>query len=215
MCIWPYVIIGWHWLCFAENWLFHIMTQTVSVCLVVLRNGRARLGLTWVQQFNELCCFYSNILWYSHHTQCRKMKCWVLVPFVPHYSDIIKSAMSSQFTALLMFCSTVSSGTDQRKYQTFALLAFVRGVHRWLVNSPHKRPVRWKMLPFDDIIMNYGYAWLETYWDNGWMNDTCSWHRCMNWVDVNHNGPILRPSYLHNGIPILVRWHLYIESVLC
>ena len=28
------------------------------------------------------------------------------------------------------------------------------GIHRWPVNSPHKRPVTWKMFPFDDVIMN-------------------------------------------------------------
>ena len=30
---------------------------------------------------------------------------------------------------------------------------FVRGIHRWSVNSPHKGPVTPKMFPFDDIIM--------------------------------------------------------------
>ena len=34
-----------------------------------------------------------------------------------------------------------------------ASLAFVRGIHRWPVNSPHKWPVTRKMLPFDDVIM--------------------------------------------------------------
>ena len=34
-----------------------------------------------------------------------------------------------------------------------ASLYFVRGIHRWPVNSPHKRPVRRKMFPFDDVIM--------------------------------------------------------------
>ena len=32
-------------------------------------------------------------------------------------------------------------------------LAFVRGIHRWPVNSQHKGPVTWKMFPFDDVIM--------------------------------------------------------------
>ena len=32
-------------------------------------------------------------------------------------------------------------------------LAFVRGIHRWPVNSPHKGPVTRKMFPFDDVIM--------------------------------------------------------------
>ena len=32
-------------------------------------------------------------------------------------------------------------------------LAFLGGIHRWPVNSPHKRPVTRKMFPFDDVIM--------------------------------------------------------------
>ena len=49
--------------------------------------------------------------------------------------------------------STVYSGADQRKHQSSASLAFVREIHRWLVNSPHKGPVTWKMFSFDDVIM--------------------------------------------------------------
>ena len=45
------------------------------------------------------------------------------------------------------------SGADQRKQQSSASLAFVRGIHRRPVNSPHKRPVTLKMFPFDDVIM--------------------------------------------------------------
>ena len=48
---------------------------------------------------------------------------------------------------------TVCSDADQRKHRTSASLAFVRGIHRWPVNSPHKGPVTRKMLPFDDVIM--------------------------------------------------------------
>ena len=36
---------------------------------------------------------------------------------------------------------------------TLTLTSFVRGIHRWPVNSPHKGPVTQKMFPFDDIIM--------------------------------------------------------------
>ena len=32
-------------------------------------------------------------------------------------------------------------------------LAFVRGIHQWLVDSPHKGPVTIKMFPFDDVII--------------------------------------------------------------
>ena len=38
---------------------------------------------------------------------------------------------------------------NQRKHQSSASLAFVRGIHRWSVNSPHKGPITWKMFPFD------------------------------------------------------------------
>ena len=40
-----------------------------------------------------------------------------------------------------------------KRYQSSASLAFVRGIHRWPVDSPHKAPVTRKMLPFDDVIM--------------------------------------------------------------
>ena len=44
-------------------------------------------------------------------------------------------------------------GEDQRKHQSSASLAFVRGIHRSLVNSPHKGPVTRKMFPFHDFII--------------------------------------------------------------
>ena len=49
--------------------------------------------------------------------------------------------------------STVYSGSDQRKHQSSASLAFVRGIHWWPVNSLQKWPVMRKMFPFDDVIM--------------------------------------------------------------
>ena len=46
-------------------------------------------------------------------------------------------------------------GRDQavKRCVTGPLLAFVRGIHRRPVNSPHKWPVTRKMFPFDDVIM--------------------------------------------------------------
>ena len=38
--------------------------------------------------------------------------------------------MASQITSLMIVYSTVYWGTDQRKHQSSALLAFVRGIHR-------------------------------------------------------------------------------------
>ena len=55
-----------------------------------------------------------------------------------HYSDVIMSATASQITNLTIVYSTVYSGADQRKHQSSASLAFVRGIHRSPVDSPHK-----------------------------------------------------------------------------
>ena len=69
------------------------------------------------------------------------------------YCDVIMSTMASQITSLTIVYSIDYSGTDQRKHQSSASLAFVRGIHRWLVNPPHKGPVTQKMFSFDDFIM--------------------------------------------------------------
>ena len=72
-----------------------------------------------------------------------------------HYNEVIMSALASQITSLTIVYSTVCSGVDQRKHQSSASLAFVRGIHRWSVNSPHKWPVTREMFPFDDVIVNF------------------------------------------------------------
>ena len=62
-------------------------------------------------------------------------------------------AMASHITSLTIFHSTVYSGGDLKNHQSSVSLAFMRGIHRWSVNSPHKRPVTQQMSPFDDVIM--------------------------------------------------------------
>ena len=61
--------------------------------------------------------------------------------------------MASRITSLMILCWTVDSGADQRKHQSSASLAFMRVIHQWPVNYPHKGPVTRKMFPFDDVIM--------------------------------------------------------------
>ena len=78
-------------------------------------------------------------------------------------SDVIQKVMRLQWrhngrdgvpnTSLTIVYSTVYTGADQRKHQSSASLAFVWGIHRGPVNSPHKWPVTRKMFPFDDVIM--------------------------------------------------------------
>ena len=79
-------------------------------------------------------------------------------------------AIASQITSLTIVYSNVYSDADQRKHQSSVSLAFVRVIHRWPVNSPHKWPVMRKMFPFDDIAMqgreehpHFTYQ-LPSYW---------------------------------------------------
>ena len=72
----------------------------------------------------------AQINWSSTSNICRK-----------HYSNVIMTTMAYQITSPTIVYSTVYSGADQRKHQSSASLAFVRGIHRWPVNSPHKGPV--------------------------------------------------------------------------
>ena len=70
-----------------------------------------------------------------------------------HYNDVRMGTMAYQITSLTIVSPTGYSEADQRKHQSSGLLAFVRAIHRWPVNSPHKGPVTRKTFPFDDVIM--------------------------------------------------------------
>ena len=76
------------------------------------------------------------------------------------------SVVASQITSLMIVYLIVYSDSDQRKHQSSALLAFVWGIHRWPVNSPHKWPVTRKMFPFDDVIMCSVCDSNKLYFDN-------------------------------------------------
>ena len=93
----------------------------------------------------------NNICSLKHPNVLSRLLSVLLTNDTCHYNDVIMSAMASQ--NLTTVYSTVYSGADQRKHQSCALLAFVREIHRWPVNSPHKGPVTRKMFPFDDVIM--------------------------------------------------------------
>ena len=90
------------------------------------------------QTITKRHCFLANV-----HTHLRY-----------YYNGVIMSAIAAQITSLTSVYSRVYSGVDQRKHQSSASLAFVRGIHGWPVNSPHKGPVARKIFPFDDVIMD-------------------------------------------------------------
>ena len=94
---------------------------------------------------------------------------------IPHYGDVIMRTIVSRITSLTIVYSTVFSGADQRKYQSSASLAFVRGIHRGPVNSPHKGPVTRKVFPFDYVIMHY--CMRDSISSQGWY----TWHHLKHW----------------------------------
>ena len=78
------------------------------------------------------------------------------------------SGMASQISGVSNVCWTICLGADQRKHQSCALLAFVRGIHRWPVDSPHKGLVTQKMFLLRHIVN-------ETLW-----HCSCTVHSATN-----------------------------------
>ena len=105
--------------------------------------------------------------------------------FRSHYTDVIMGEVASQITSLAIVYSTVYSSADQRKHQSSASLAFVRGIHRWPVNSPRKGPVTRKMFPFDDVIMKWNID-TSVHWDIISADNGLSpvWRHAITWTNV-------------------------------
>ena len=87
-----------------------------------------------------------------------------VIKLICDVSYVIMSAMASQITGASIVYSTAYSGANQRKHQSSASLAFVQGIHRRPVNSPHKGPVMWKVFPFDDVIMWHSFVLSAEIW---------------------------------------------------
>ena len=117
--------------------------------------------------FYEVSYSYLHFMWLSLHVCCRMQRMisltLLLAVMKEHYSDVIMGTMVSQITSLTIVYSTIYSDSDQRKHQSSTSLAFVWGIHRWLVNSPHKWPVMQKKFPFDDIIMNLMFVFYRMW----------------------------------------------------
>ena len=73
---------------------------------------------------------------------------WTPLCFITVASEWARWRLKSPASRLL-----IQAFIEAQIKESSASLAFVRGIHRWPVNSPHKRPVTRKTLPFDDVIM--------------------------------------------------------------
>ena len=110
-------------------------------------------------------------LWYVAHGMCK------------HYNDVIMSAMTFQITSLTSVYSTLYSGADLRTHQSSASLAFVGGIHRWPVNSPHKGSVTRKYFhmmtssrsfvarkPYNEVTLKPIFLRIWITMENRWWN---------------------------------------------
>ena len=106
---------------------------------------------------SNVCLYVASVIVVLCATSCYIGLCYSeMWQYVwPHYSDVTMGAMASQIASLTIVYSIVYSVENQRKHQSSASLAFVRGIHRGPVNSPHKWPVTRKMFPFHDVIMKF------------------------------------------------------------
>ena len=169
-CICPFVLFTKHKKIFARFRKNKSAGNMFRVCQS-LRNFTGFYSRRWCisvqnykqwERFDVRAPFYNDGLtlipaWRSNHIPSRV---WdeITYPFPNfkgcHYHDVTMESIASQITSLTIVYSAVYSAADQRKHQSSASLAFVRGIHRGPMNSPHKGPVTRKMFPFDDVIMH-------------------------------------------------------------
>ena len=125
--------------------------------------GKSRTVFQWVNFWPSSTWIRSGNL-KTKYTSCQEVKIhksiasrwviphtWNVIKRV-HYGDVTMSAVAYQIIFVSIVYLTVWSGTHQRKHQCSALLASVRGIHRWPVNSPQKGPATRKRFPFDEVI---------------------------------------------------------------
>ena len=167
----------------------------------------AQWGVELIKRYGRYCCWYSYKYMGGYRPGHANNQY--------HYSDVMIGTMASQITSLTIIYSAVYSGAYQRKHQSSAPLAFVRGIHWCPVNSPHKWPVTWKMFPFDDVIM---FIWSLIMSESA-INHNTSQELCARVAFYSQIAKFMRPTWGPPGScrpqmgPTLAPWILL--SRLC
>ena len=134
---------GLKWSSFDIVWLMLFFSPNSST-----KRVRSRSPKVHYHPFvAEKQSFPSDLVCFCGKSSVLQIYQWCLIVYF-HYNDVIMGAIASKITSLTIVYSTIYSGADQRKHQSSASLASVRGIHRRPVNSPHTWPVTQKM--FDD-----------------------------------------------------------------
>ena len=108
--------------------------------IIIFRKIYESFNRIWSNNSVRKYYFVSKLRLQSGHA-------WWRHTYIFQNSDVIMGPKASQITSLTIVYSIVYSGADQRKHQSSASVAFVQGIHRWPLNSPHKGPVTRKMFP--------------------------------------------------------------------
>ena len=163
--LWWIQYIGLYLPKYAHDMLYFIIEMQPLLCRFWFRKYKNICAVAIISQ-HWICKELKSIFFKGKGPFCPELSIlWLLMTWewkMPgtnyhgHYNDVIMNAMVSQITGISIVYSTVCSGADQRKHQCSASLAFVRWIHRWPVDSPHKGPVTWEIFPFDDVIMALG-----------------------------------------------------------
>ena len=122
-------------------------------------------------------------------------------------------AIASQITSLTTVYSIFIQTQIKEKHQSSALLACVRGIHRWPMNSPHKWPVTRKMFPFDDVIMKTSASSLlctHVSYNNPYVSFIPSAH-CITALFMPHEHDARCRIIRSSRVGLTAVWPIYLE----
>ena len=145
--IWIYMYVSllirrWSYACFIQRFSVTV-GKNFRMWLAIIR--QLHLWLTRRIYIHTVCRLAEMASrWTYVPRKLQQSQQWCTFSYISHYSDVIMNTMASQITSLTIVYSTVYSRADKRKHQSSASLAFVRGIHWWPLNSPHKGPVTQK-----------------------------------------------------------------------
>ena len=165
-----------------------IIINTLSWLLMIcelFQGHHIHSSLSWTVWYPGNTCIVAS------HNRWVFMRC---AKQLNHYNDVIMDTMTSQITSLSIVYSTVNTGADQRKHQSSASLAFMWGIHRGPVNSPHKRPVTLKIW-WRHHVASMQIAQLT------WSPSYCYWH--------------LKELFYRESECFSKQWQLTLNSVPC
>ena len=140
-CVWISVFVD---LSICLQWCFYDDADPISIKVVtwyLVQTVVYVVYITVTMSSNIIPIMYmslsnnSNIILATQHrssyVKLKKHKIAIMhLAKILHYCDVIMGTIAHQITSLTIVYSTVYSDVDQRKYQSSASLAFVRGIHR-------------------------------------------------------------------------------------